>query len=182
MNEELEVLKLVVQSLDESGIPYMLTGSVAMNFYATPRMTRDIDIVIEISEKDASLLVELFVEDFYIDKQMIIDAVRDQKMFNIIHNEYVIKIDFIVRKKSPYRKVEFGRRHKVKIGSVPIWMVSPEDLILSKLWWTKESRSEMQIADARNILQQTEEIDKKYLEKWVQELSLTDLYKELSSE
>ena len=48
MLEETEVLKLVCKTLDESNIPYMLTGSFAANFYATPRMTRDIDLVIEI--------------------------------------------------------------------------------------------------------------------------------------
>lgn len=182
MNEELEILKLVTKRLDTHDIPYMVTGSVAMNMYATPRMTRDIDIVVEISEEDASLVVELFGADFYVDKQMIIDAVRTQRMFNIIHNEYVIKVDFIVRKNSPYRKVEFGRRYKVRVDSVPIWMVSPEDLIISKLWWAKDSRSEMQMTDVRNILRQTKEIDNNYLGKWIRELKLMELYKELSGE
>jgi len=113
---------------------------------------------------------------------MIIDAVQSQGMFNIIHNEYVIKIDFIIMKQSPYRKEEFKRRQKVKIGSVTIWMVSPEDLILSKLWWAKDSRSEMQIADVKNILQNVKDVDKKYIKKWVQELNIKELYKELSDE
>ena len=182
MNEELEVLKIVTKRLDENNISYMVTGSVAMNFYAMPRMTRDIDIVLEISEKDAPRLMEMFCEDFYINQEMIINAVRSQGMFNIIHNDYVIKIDFIVRKDNPYRKTEFQRRRKVKVDSVWIWLVTVEDLILSKLWWAKQSRSERQFEDIKNILSQVKDIDKKYLEKWVRNLGIYTLYEELSDE
>lgn len=179
MNEELEVLKLVAKRLEEADIAYMVTGSVAMNFYATPRMTRDIDIVIEISEPDVSRFVVLFRSEFYIDKNMIFEALRTQRMFNIIHNDFVIKIDFIIRKKSKYWQVEFGRRRTVEIDSQTLWIVSPEDLILSKLWWAKDSNSTMQITDARNIFRQVHAIDRTYLEQWVKELNLTDIYKEL---
>ncbi len=55
MKSELDILKIVVERLDKADIPYMLTGSMAANFYTVPRMTRDIDIVIEITERDAAL-------------------------------------------------------------------------------------------------------------------------------
>ncbi|HEV8672743.1 MAG TPA: hypothetical protein VGX21_01745 [Methylomirabilota bacterium] len=48
MSEELEVLKSVARRLDDLGIPYMVTGSMATSYYAVPRMTRDIDIVVEL--------------------------------------------------------------------------------------------------------------------------------------
>ena len=48
MESEADVLKLVASRLNAAGIPYMVSGSMALNFYATPRMTRDIDIVVEI--------------------------------------------------------------------------------------------------------------------------------------
>ena len=54
MSEALQVLKLVTQRLEEAGIPYMLTGSMALNFCAVPRMTRDIDVVVELREEDAA--------------------------------------------------------------------------------------------------------------------------------
>ncbi|MDO8141843.1 MAG: hypothetical protein Q6358_10130, partial [Candidatus Brocadiales bacterium] len=71
MINELEVLKIVVKRLESAGIPYMITGSIAANFYTTPRMTRDIDIVIEIGENNAEVLFSLFSDDFYIDKDSI---------------------------------------------------------------------------------------------------------------
>ena len=52
MSEELEVLRIVAERLRGAGIGYMVTGSVAMNHYAVPRMTRDIDLVVELSVAD----------------------------------------------------------------------------------------------------------------------------------
>ena len=182
MNEELEVLKLVAQRLEKVDIAYMVTGSVAMSFYATPRMTRDIDIVITIVEEDISRMINLFKHDFYIDRNMIVDAIHDEGMFNIIHNEHVIKIDFIVRKSEEYRKVEFERRCKVQIGSTGLWLVSAEDLVLSKLWWAKDSRSEQQLSDVRNIMHHVKELDLKYLDGWVKTLGLSEIYRGLENE
>ena len=60
MSEELEVLRTVAARLDQAGIAYMLTGSMALNYYAVPRMTRDIDLVVELEPGDAERLVRLF--------------------------------------------------------------------------------------------------------------------------
>lgn len=176
MNEELEVLKLVSQRLDQGAIPHMITGSIAMNYYATPRLTRDLDIIIELEEENIAGFIRLFEKDFYVDDQMILEAVRCKNMFNIIHNQWVIKVDCIIRKSSTYRELEFGRRRKVDSGDFFFWIVSPEDLILSKLDWAKESMSDFQLRDVRNLLENVEELNIPYLEKWVKKLSLERPY------
>lgn len=182
MNEELEILKEVAHSLNNSDIAYMITGSIAMNYYALPRMTRDIDIVLEIEKKDIVTIVTLFKNDFYVDQDSIERAVSNHSMFNIIHNEYIIKVDFIVRKLSEYRQIEFQRRRKIDIDGVQIWIVTLEDLILSKLWWLKESLSEMQIADVRNLLDSDVNIDNTYINKWLEKMKLLDIYKRVKNE
>jgi hypothetical protein len=93
---ELDILKQVCCLLDDYEIPYMLTGSFAANFYAVPRMTRDIDIVIEIQMKEAEKISQTFKDKFYVDKIAINNAIEHQDIFNIIHNEHVFKIDFII--------------------------------------------------------------------------------------
>ena len=139
MLDELAVLKLVIKRLELAGISYMITGSVATNFYTTPRMTRDIDIVINVNEDDTEKIYSLFSEDFYIDRDMIKDAIQRKQMFNIIHNESVIKVDFVVRKDTEYRKIEFERKRTIDFDGSMIYITSPEDLILSKLYWAKDS-------------------------------------------
>jgi len=45
-----DLLHRVCTSLDDNNIPYMISGSIALNVYTIPRMTRDIDIVVELTE------------------------------------------------------------------------------------------------------------------------------------
>jgi hypothetical protein len=100
VSDELHVLRSVTTRLEGAGISYMVTGSMAANFYAVPRMTRDIDLVIELSEWDLDRVIRLFQQDYYIDRDMVQRAVRDHGMFNIIHNALVVKVDCVVRKET----------------------------------------------------------------------------------
>lgn len=179
MIDELDVLRIVVKRLESAGIPYMITGSIAANFYTTPRMTRDIDIVMDVEEKDTEILFSLFFNDFYVNKDSIKNAIRTKQIFNIIHNEGIVKVDFIIRKDSNYRKIEFKRRRSMVFEGLKIHITSPEDLILSKLFWAKESLSEMQIRDVRNLLKTVHNLDINYIEKWVRELGLEEVYNEV---
>lgn len=178
MSEELEVLKIVTQRLKEADINYMVSGSVAANYYTIPRMTRDIDVIVELKQGDIDKFVGLFEGDFYINKEMITNEVSRQGMFNLIYNRYVIKIDFIIKKSSAYQNASFSRRKQVLIEQSPIWFVSAEDLIISKLLWAKDSHSEMQLKDVRNLVETLDDLDLKYIGNWVRELGLEQIYKE----
>jgi hypothetical protein len=180
MSDELVVLKSVAARLGEAGIPYMVTGSMAANFYAVPRMTRDIDLVVELSERDVDRVTQLFQQEYYIDRDMVQRAVRDHAMFNMIHNALVVKVDCVVRKDTEYHREEFARRRALSISDQEVFIVSPEDLILSKLDWAKESRSQMQLDDVRNLLRSVQGLDTAYLNRWADRLALTTLYQEVS--
>ena len=179
MNET-DVLIDISQKLNSINIPYMLTGSLAMNYYAEPRMTRDIDLVIMIKKGMEKKLINKFKEDYYISKNAIEQAIRNNSMFNIIHNETVVKADFIIRKETRYRKEEFKRRKNIEIDGEEISIVSREDLIISKLEWAKGSNSEMQKKDILNLL--NGEYNKNYLKRWLQSLELYEYFKEFIGE
>lgn len=149
MSEELEILKIVTGRLDAEGIPYMVTGSMAVNYHGVPRMTRDIDV-------------------------------DRRTSFNAIHQRLVVKVDFVVRKDTEYRRTEFARRRRVSWEGHPFLIVAPEDLIISKLEWAKDTRSEVQLGDVRNLLRSAPEIDRSYLEQWTTRLGLGPLYREVS--
>ena len=178
MNEQTEALFAVVERLDAAAVPYMISGSTAMNFYARPRMTRDIDIVVELLAASAGRLVEALSGDFYVDDEIVEEAVAGRSMFNVIHNDSMVKIDFIVRKDEPYRETEFRRRRSLLLGDVELCVVAPEDLILSKLLWSADSGSEMQGTDVRNLLAEGE-LDEAYLRGWAIRLGVTERLEEL---
>lgn len=169
------LLKLVAQRLDSAGIQYMVSGSVAMSYYAEPRFTRDIDIVVELMPRNAKRLRELFGADFYIDEDDVREAASERGSFNAIHNASSMKIDFIVRKDNPYRAREFERRRTIATEGYNLSVVSPEDLVLSKLYWAKEGESEMQMRDVRNLIASRTDLDRAYLKRWAADLGVADL-------
>jgi hypothetical protein len=172
VDEQLEFIKQIASRLDSVGIPYMLTGSIAMAIYSTPRMTRDIDLIVEIRKIEVDKIAALFNNDCYIDSQTVRQAVQDQGMFNIIHNDWQIKADFIIRKNEPYRVEEFSRRRGILIEETMISVVAPEDLILSKLLWAKDSLSTIQLQDVKQLLSDVAELDWNYLNKWALSLGI----------
>ena len=178
MSEELEVLKIVAERLRRAGIAYMVTGSVAMNHYAVPRMTRDIDLVVELSAADVDRVCDSFEGYFYVDRQAVRHAVEGSTAFNMIHTTLVVKVDIVVRKDTEYRRGEFARRRRLMIEGRELFVVAPEDLIISKLEWARDSRSELQLADVRNLAESVTDLDRPYLAEWLDRLGLSALYRE----
>jgi hypothetical protein len=178
MQNELDIVRDVSQRLESAGINYMLTGSMAMNYYAQPRMTRDIDVVVDLRREDAGRVVQLFSPDYYVSREAVDRSIAQHSMFNLIHNESVIKVDCIVRKQDEYRLNEFGRRQRIKVLGFETWIVSKEDLVLSKLFWAKDSHSELQLRDVKNLL--ATGCDRPYIERWTSGLGLTALWDEIA--
>ena len=180
-SDELHVLHTVVSRLDSAGIPYMLSGSTALGAYATPRMTRDLDLVVPLELVDVDRFVRLFANDFYCDADAVRRSVVSRGIVNLIHLTRVVKVDIIVRKDTPYRRLEFERRRRARIDDRDMWIVSPEDLVLSKLTWAKESLSEVQLGDVRDLISSAADLDWTYLERWAGELTVTNLLAEARS-
>lgn len=176
MKNELDIVRDVSDRLEGAGFAYMLTGSMAMNYYAQPRMTRDIDIVVALATTDVDTIVRLFTPDYYVSRDAVSDSISREALFNLIHQESVIKVDCIVRKSSPYRRAEFERRRRIAIEDFSTWIVSKEDLIISKLDWARDSRSELQLRDVKNLM--ATGFDREYVERWTETLALGDLWRE----
>jgi serine/threonine protein kinase/Tol biopolymer transport system component len=147
--------------------------------YAQPRMTRDIDLVAALDETDVEAFAQLFEADYYLDRQAVTRAVANRSLFNLIHNDSVIKVDFIVLKADAYRQEEFARRQRITLGEFQTWIVSREDLILSKLYWARSSRSELQLRDVGNLL--AVECDVEYLGRQAKRLGVEELLTEVAT-
>jgi len=176
MQNELDIVRDVSTRLERGGLAYMLTGSMAMNYYAQPRMTRDIDLVVALTARDTDTVMRLFTPDYYVSRDAVSSSIAHESIFNLIHQESLIKVDCIVRKGSPYRRAEFERRQRIAIEDFSTWIASKEDLIISKLWWAKDSHSELQLRDVKNLAGTG--CDGNYIERWTKELGLLKLWQE----
>jgi len=177
-----EALKPIVKIFEELGISYYIGGSVASSVYGIARATMDIDLVSNLNQTHINLLVQKLKHLYFIDENMILDAIKTGSSFNLIHLETMLKIDvFILREKEYYKKA-FERRRKDFISdepdSVQVYLCSAEDSILSKLEWYKLGGgiSERQWKDILGVIKvQGDLLDEEYLIKWSEELGVTDL-------
>ncbi|MFN6963906.1 MAG: DUF6036 family nucleotidyltransferase [Pyrinomonadaceae bacterium] len=153
INEIFDTLQDVAVRLNDLGVEYMVTGSVAMSSYVPARATMDIDVIIEIDTADIKRFEERFAGDYYVDLKSIERARYRCSMFNVINWTTGIKVDFIPRKRTRFEAAKFERRRRTSVGSIEFWVISKEDLILSKLSWAKDSHSERQFEDVSRLIE-----------------------------
>ncbi len=151
----------------------MLTGSFASAYHGEPRATQDIDLIIAATTEQVRQLAGLLPEDeYYFDIDDALEAVRRQSMFNVIDLQTGWKLDFILRKPLPFELVKFQRRVSVDYNGNTLFIATAEDIIISKLEWSKAGESERQLRDVAGILKIRNDIDRAYIEGWVATLDL----------
>ena len=133
-------------------------------------MTRDIDIVVELSLGRIDEFTDLF-PDSYFNKDAIKEEVMRKGIFNIIDHSTGFKLDFILRKDTEYSKLAFARRKRIAELETDLWVISLEDLIIAKIVWIQQYQSDTQIQDIKNLLLNPHK-DMNYIVQWCNELNL----------
>jgi hypothetical protein len=169
-----ETLKDFVSRVDKLGINYMVTGSLAMSVYITPRLTMDIDVVVEIRPTDAERFANQFSDSYYVNPNSIRRAIDNQSMFNIVYQAQAVKVDCIPRKDDEFSVQRFQRRVMASLDEVKFWCIMKEDLILAKLIWARESHSEVQFRDISNLMDSGYDLE--YVNLWSDKLRLGDTW------
>lgn len=166
----IKVLHDFAKKIESLGIEYMLTGSMAMMVYSIYRYTADVDVVIELNANQVPRMVSAFESEYYISADSALRAISNERMFNVINVATAFKVDCVIRKSSPFQTQVFERRVRKDIGGREIFVITIEDLILSKLVWAADSRSEKQMTDISNLLMA--DCDKTYLDEWASKLGV----------
>jgi len=167
----LQLLEQICRIMDTLRVPYMLSGSVAMNLYAEPRTTQDIDIIVEMMVEDISNFIKLLDDRFYYSEEAIYEAIQRKSMFNVIDFHTGMKVDLIIRSGDLFEQEKFHNRRKTNYQGIDLWVISPEDLVVSKLRWIQELQSEKQKSDIANLLS-SEGLNMEYIRKWCDILKL----------
>lgn len=172
---EVELLERVVRELQGCSIPFMVVGSVASSYHGEPRLSYDIDIVVQGTEDQLLAFAARFGAPFYLSETAVREAAARRSMFNIIHPGCKYKVDIVVQKNREFDREELARRVPASIWGIDVDVASPEDTILSKLAWGKRGDSERQFNDAVMVaVAQWERLDRAYLETWAPVLRIGD--------
>ena len=152
----------------------MLTGSLAAAYYAAPRATQDVDLVLEVGPGKLSPLVRRLLEmGFYVSPEAAQEALETSGQFNAVDPEHGWKVDFILRKNRPFSAEEFSRRCTATVLGSEVSIVTLEDLILAKLEWMKLGESELQRRDVIQLIEAGRgKLDASYITRWAGELSV----------
>jgi len=181
----LAAIKPVVEAFEKLGVLYYIGGSVASSAYGIARATLDVDMVSDLKTQHVHSLVTMLEASYYIDEEMILEAIKNRSSFNLIHLDTMLKVDVFIVKEGLYHKESFKRRRKDTMdedeASVEFYLASPEDIILNKLDWYRMGGciSDRQWHDVIGVLKvQQTLLDKEYLQYWASELELTNLLKQ----
>ncbi len=164
--------------------PQTVAGSLAAAYYAVPRATQDLDVVIEAERSGIDRVVHgLRIAGLYVEQEAALEAQMVQGQFNAIDPSSGWKVDPIVRKDREYSQVEFGRRRQVRLLDVDVSIASLEDVLISKLEWSEIGDWALQRADVLPLLQRRwGEINHSYVATWVATLGLQDAWDKVCRE
>ncbi|MBM4026859.1 MAG: hypothetical protein FJ280_15865 [Planctomycetes bacterium] len=184
----IEVVEQLVEVFDSLGIAYAIGGSLASSAYGASRFTQDADIVVQPFGPVAERFYDLVKDEFYISAEAMRQALTSCGSFNVIHFKTSFKIDIFIQGPGEFEKQLLARRRTAKfsdVGSRALGIVSPEDIILLKLRWFRETggTSDRQWSDVLGVLAvQGASLDFEYLTDSARKLGLGELLERARAE
>jgi hypothetical protein len=177
-----ELLTRLVQLLDSLQVGYLVTGSMASISYGEPRFTNDIDVVVELRAEHVDRFCAAFPSpEYYVSADAAKDAVRNRRMFNVIHTSSGLKIDVIIPADTDFERSRRKRRRLVLVApGLEFHFASPEDVILRKLEAYHEGGSEKHLRDIAGVLKiQGQAIDRTYIAEWAARLGVAQIWEQV---
>ena len=177
--EQIDLLREVIKVLDDLGITYMLVGSFASSAYGEPRLTQDIDIVVELRPEHVEGLCRAFPPgQYYVSPPAIEEAIRQGGQFNVLHPRSGTKIDFLMARKDAWGRAQVVRRQSTRLlPDRDVFVACPEDIIIGKMEYYRRGGSEKHLRDITGILKVSgEQVDRQYVSHWAEQLGLTDIW------
>lgn len=167
----------LLRPLNEAGIPYMVTGGLAAIIYGEPRLTNDVDVVLQLRPSDTGRLVAAYPTSTYYLPPL--ETIREESArpahghFNILDLTTALRADIYCAGDDPLAAWGLARRRGVTLGEGEIWVAPIEYVILLKLRYFRESRSDRHLRDIATMRRLSGElIDQNALDDWIERLGL----------
>ena len=159
-------------------ISYYVTGGVAAVAYGETRTTQDLDVVLAVEFTELTRIAAIFeTAGFYVSG---LDDVIAKRMssFQVTQIATISRADLMIPAKTEFSRIQLARRQTIPISTgKDVYFASPEDVIINKLIWGKQSQSEKQWRDVLSIMKtQREGLEYNYLKEWTNKLGITSDY------
>lgn len=170
--QEPDLSLLFVRPLNELGIRYIISGSVAAILYGEPRLTHDVDLIIFLRHEEIGKLLEMFPEpDYYLPPPDVIAGEMTRESgghFNIIHNDTGFKADLYLSGRDEFHAWAFRNARRIEYKGHPLQVAPPEYVIVRKLEYYREGGSEKHVRDVRAMLAVSkEELNRSEMIDWI---------------
>jgi hypothetical protein len=163
MTAEESLTLRVADALAAGAVPWLLTGSFASNYYGIPRSTKDADFVIQLKGGVGADFARVLGGDLELDPQLSFETVTGTHRQFIRHRRSAFKIELFLLSTDAHDVERFARRREESLFDRKVWLLSPEDVIVSKLRWARAKDED----DIRNVLAvQRGKLDWPYIECW----------------
>ena len=181
--EQVDWLHHFIEPLNLEKIPYMVTGSVACILRGEPRLTMDVDLVIELNENNINTIISSYPSSrFYCPSSDIIQTALHLQTghFNVIDNETGMKADFFICGSDSLHRWGMDRRKQYRVGNVEISVAPSEYVIIRKLEYFREGGSSKHLRDISSLLQIDEDIDTSWIQSEVVKRNLCEYWDRVS--
>ncbi|RLC96846.1 MAG: hypothetical protein DRI77_08015 [Chloroflexi bacterium] len=173
----------VVDVLEQLDVPYMVVGGFAAIFYGEPRLTLDVDIVVDMKGRHIAPFVRAFpIPDYYVSEKGIRDSLQRRYPFNVIQPTTGAKVDLVPLLHDPFTRAAFQRRQRLEYDEFgrSATFITPEDIVLAKLIAFRETGSDRHIRDVRGVLTaQWGELDLEAIRRGARTAEMLDRLEEL---
>lgn len=182
MRTESEFLVDVLGRLNRAGVEYMLTGSMASNYWGIPRTTHDLDFVVLMKPEQVDQLIACFEPGLFVQPESVRTAFEPPFQFNVLDEQSALKADFWLLRENAFEQSAFGRRLQVELFGTAAWIATAEDVLLHKLYWNQITPSERQLQDAAGVYAvQGDALDAAYLRQWAAALGVEPQLEDLET-
>lgn len=166
----------VANALEACGIPYLLSGSFASNYYGIPRSTRDADFVLQSQRAIGPELAQQLGEDFILEPQLSFETNTGTFRQVLRYKKKPFKVELFLLSQDPHDQARFLRRRAVQLFEPRVWLPSPEDVIITKLRWARGKDRD----DTRDVMAvQQDQLDWRYVEDWCRRHGTLPLMEEI---
>lgn len=175
-----DLIRLFIEPLERFGLSYMVTGGVASVVYGDPRFTRDVDVVLALDATGVADLEESFAgDDFYVppEETLLEEAARKRGgHFNVVHRDTALRADIYLAGDDPFHDWALGRRRRIEVDDLSIWVAPIEYVILRKLEYFRSSGSDRHLRDVAMMLRISGDlVDSDVLKTWSARMELEDV-------